>query len=230
VTRSEGMKTGIYWQDPKYAVGQCHNDPSCVLYLPLHRLDGVSFMSQDAYGHLCTVTGDIWTPQGRSFDGSDDDVNCGTSSVLDITSAITLIVWLKINALSDQAIIYRLGTFGTNGYIIYAVSAGAYRFGSQAANRLTGNTTLVTGKWYCIGATQKGTSFRRLYINGIHDGETTSPDAIVSPGSASFAIGENIPGNLGHFNGLIGEVMVYSRALTPLEIQHNYLATKWRYR
>jgi hypothetical protein len=30
--------------------------------------------------------------------------------------------------------------------------------------------------------------------------------------------------------GVIGEVRVYNRALSPLEIQHNYLATKWRYR
>ncbi len=30
--------------------------------------------------------------------------------------------------------------------------------------------------------------------------------------------------------GNIDEVRIYSRALTPLEIQHNYLATKWRYR
>ena len=31
------------------------------------------------------------------------------------------------------------------------------------------------------------------------------------------------------WNGLIDEVRIYNRALTPLEIQHNYLATKWRY-
>ena len=27
----------------------------------------------------------------------------------------------------------------------------------------------------------------------------------------------------------IGEVRLYNRRLTPLEVQHNYLATKWRY-
>ena len=32
------------------------------------------------------------------------------------------------------------------------------------------------------------------------------------------------------FDGLIGEVRIYKRALTPLEVQHNYLATKGRYR
>ena len=32
-----------------------------------------------------------------------------------------------------------------------------------------------------------------------------------------------------YFKGLIGDVRVYNRALTPLEIQRIYLATKWRY-
>ncbi|KKK63360.1 hypothetical protein LCGC14_2995080, partial [marine sediment metagenome] len=31
------------------------------------------------------------------------------------------------------------------------------------------------------------------------------------------------------FNGLIGHVWIYSRALTFMGIQRNYLATKWRY-
>jgi hypothetical protein len=29
--------------------------------------------------------------------------------------------------------------------------------------------------------------------------------------------------------GVIGEVFIYSRALTIQEVQHKYLATKWRY-
>ena len=32
------------------------------------------------------------------------------------------------------------------------------------------------------------------------------------------------------FSALIGEARIYNRALTPLEIQRNYLATKRRYR
>ena len=36
-------------------------DPSLVLYLSLWKLDGDSFMSKDAYGHLCTVTGALYS-------------------------------------------------------------------------------------------------------------------------------------------------------------------------
>ena len=60
-------------------------DPSLVLYLPLYQPDGASFASRDAYGHLCTVTGALWTPQGRTFDGADDIIDLGNNvqTVLD---------------------------------------------------------------------------------------------------------------------------------------------------
>ncbi|MDY6835496.1 MAG: hypothetical protein SVY53_11925, partial [Chloroflexota bacterium] len=44
-------------------------DPELRLLLPLRYLDGNSFMSRDAYGHLCTNNGTVWHLGGRSFDG-----------------------------------------------------------------------------------------------------------------------------------------------------------------
>jgi len=48
-------------------------------------------------------------------------------------------------------------------------------------------------------------------------------------GSQNFTIGLLAGGNTNDFTGTIGEVQVYSRVLTPLEIHQNYLVTKWRY-
>jgi len=33
-----------------------------------------------------------------------------------------------------------------------------------------------------------------------------------------------------YLDGLLGELRLYNRGLTPLEIQHNYSATNWRYK
>ena len=52
-------------------------DPSLVLYLPLYELDGSSFRSRDAYGHLATVTGALWTPQGRTLMGQMTKLTAG---------------------------------------------------------------------------------------------------------------------------------------------------------
>ena len=70
-------------------------DPSMVLYLPLYELDGASFMSKDAYGHLCTVTGALWTSQGRDFDGIDDSITLPTA--FDSLTDLTLEAWLLCN-------------------------------------------------------------------------------------------------------------------------------------
>jgi len=55
-------------------------DPSLELYLPLYELDGSSFMSKDACGHICLVTGALWGSQGRTFDGGDDYIDITTTS------------------------------------------------------------------------------------------------------------------------------------------------------
>lgn len=206
-------------------------DPSLALYVPLYHRDGASFMSRDHYGHTCTVTGALWTLQGRKFDGTDDDVDCGTSSVLDITGDITICIWFKITVLNSHCLLKRIGTFGTDGYSLYYSIVGNYWFqGSTQAKRIIGSSTLVINTWYCLGAVQEGATTKKLFLNGNINGVKTDSDAVVSPGSQSLYLGENIPGNLLHLNGLVGEVVVYNGAKTFLEYLRYYLATKWRYR
>jgi hypothetical protein len=67
-------------------------DPDLVLYLPLWSADlkGDSFYSKDSYAHLCTVTGALWTPQGRHFDGVDDKIAVPYHSVFQITAEVTV--------------------------------------------------------------------------------------------------------------------------------------------
>ena len=70
-------------------------DPSVVLYLPLYRIDGGSQVSRDAYGQAVNVTGALWTPVGRSFDGVDDVINCGAASSLDLQYYFTIAAWIN---------------------------------------------------------------------------------------------------------------------------------------
>ncbi|MDO8687497.1 MAG: hypothetical protein Q7K41_02790, partial [Dehalococcoidales bacterium] len=77
-------------------------DPSLVLYLPLYEPDSSSLMSKDAYGHLAAVTGATWGTLGRTFDGSDDQIDCGNASSLvtafggDTTGSYTYLWWQKV--------------------------------------------------------------------------------------------------------------------------------------
>ena len=209
-------------------------DPSLVLYLPLYRLDGASFMSKDAYGHLCTVTGATWGSQGRSFNGVDDYVNGGSGLSLDLTTVGALEVWIKVNGgtgtyrgilvkgtnASDALNNYELWVNSTD-YIIGYVGDGTTVISVGQNNPFTP----AIGTYYHLALVWDGTNFV-LYVNGNQQdsvSQTITPVAVVQ----ELDIGR-VATN--YFGGLISEVRIYNRALTPLEIQRNYLATKWKYK
>ena len=227
------MKTGIYWQDPGYQPRSLDFifDPSLVLYLPLHQLDGASFMSKDAYGHLGTVTGALWTPRGRSFDGTDDGMTVPHCDSLSIGGALSVITWIKTtHANAHQNIIIK--NQDTNGnHINYQLgiwddNKPLFRIGVTSAEvKLFADDAISTDVWYFIAGVYD-------LINMVLHVDSTSKSVAETrrpyQNTELLSIGK-WKTTIWPFKGLTGEVMVYNRALTPLEVQHNYLATKWRY-
>ena len=65
-----------------------------------------------------------------------------------------------------------------------------------------------------------------IYKNGELDKSRAQGSLAASANGLS--LGERLGGGF-NLEGYIGEMAVYSRALTPSEILRNYLATKWRY-
>ena len=207
-------------------------DPSLAFYLPLHELDGSSFRSHDAYGHLCTVTGALYTAQGRSFDGIDDSINCGSSDVFDFTSAFTLAAWVKPGALAkNKFIISNRNSTEKTGWMLFHYSDNKFylqggdgvTWGSLSAH--TVNTYTDMKVFYFVAGSFDGTG--RVFVNGVADGTDTSDPLAASSYPTLVGNDTHVPTP---FEGIIGEVFAFSRALTPQEIQHIYLATKWRYR
>ncbi len=80
-------------------------DPDLALYLPLYELDGGSFVSCDARGHIITRTGATWRAQGHNFDGTDDWLAHATRANFDwMHGAVnaagfkwTVLIWVKLN-------------------------------------------------------------------------------------------------------------------------------------
>jgi len=228
------MKTGIYWQNPKYAVKPGRDfifDPSLVLYLPLYRLDGASFMSKDAYGHLCSVTGALWTPQGRSFDGSDDYVDCG--NIQDLAQEFTVELWSNRSGSTcsygcligiDMTHWSDIGGFAIFDQNDGRIEARIRNASESASDFLNIETDVPNNLWRCYSVTWNKPTLT-VYRNGAYvDSNTWNYDIAWNVFKTRIGRWGNI-----WFYGLIDEVRIYHRCLTPLEIQHNYLATKWRY-
>lgn len=221
-------------------------DPYLVFYADLSKHDGAQFMSDDAYGHLCTVTGAVWGSQGRTFDG-DDYINIDTAlTSLQTNTSGTCLSWLKIPDATPAGYMGIMGFGDTNAneYIIIQIaettglllsacrSGGSNQWGVQTnTNPFTSNT------WVNVALVQDGVS-PVLYVNGVAVAQTFTTSTnktkwfLAGTGLDNGRIGcinYNSAGNISLFTGTIRETLIYNRALTPTEIQQNYLATKWRY-
>ena len=225
------MKTSIYWQDPKYAVGRRFTDPSCVLYLPLHRLDGAGFKSEDAYGHLCAVTGALWRSSGRYFDGTDDIITIADHTVLQLTTRATFEFAFKLTSIDrNQNLISKASGSSNYGIKIHPTSnlirLDWFNVSWQSA---LSNTAMDTN-WHIIAVAVDFTLASAnisFYIDGILDVARDNTTSFIASAD-DVTLGREAEATA-HLDGTIGEVRIYRRALTPTEVQHNYLATKWRY-
>jgi len=211
-------------------------DPSLVLYLPLYKLDSASFMSKDAYGHICTVTGALWRPQGRDFDGTDDKITVPDHTNWYFSVDFTIQYWINADSWAGNwwqwSVISQAESTGQDPKWFFTYDGTQTRFefhtGTVLKTVLGDAWTANTGEWYCLGVTRIGDNYT-FYKNGEINGTATEATAIPNV-AADMLIGQG-QGGTDAFDGLTGEVLIYNpRGLTPLEIQRNYLATKWRYR
>ncbi len=206
-------------------------DPSLVLYLPLYKLDGASFMSQDAYGHLCTVTGALWGSNGRSFDGLDDKIVVPDHSSLDPTSAITVAAWVKVNTLdTTQFIVSKRDPPNKLGYCFFFYESNQFCLqGGDGTTWAIWNAptddTYGPG-WYFVVGTNDATNCL-IYVDGVLAGSASGGGMVAS--SADLWVGRDVYSVDYTWDTNIGEVCIYGRELNPMEIQLHYLATKWRY-
>jgi len=208
-------------------------DPSLVLYLPLWKLDGASFMSRDAYGHLCTKIGALWRPNGHYFDGTDDTITLADTASLRAT-VNTHEIWLKIGgqaagAPTRRIIMVKHATDRLGLSITYVDATHVdmeFIADTAGAKSARVQNWVADNEWHHWVGTFDSTR-TRLYRDAVLIDTGDSDDTWTDTGTTLKIMG----GAVGRYVvASMGELREYNRALTPLEIQHNYLAIKWRYR
>jgi len=200
-------------------------DPYLALYVPFYQLDGGALMSRDLYGHRITTFGTKWTPKGVILDGVNDYISCSNHTILGFTNNFTLEYWLNPDTWTGtkrwvtKADSYVLGGF-TNTFKFEINISAAWK-------SLTVASLPSTGIPHHIVGTYDGASMK-LYVDGLIDNKMAQTGD-VTVNRNNFQIGRYAAeGDWG--DGTMGEIRAYGRCLNPLEIQRNYLATKWRYR
>ncbi|MFC2034983.1 LamG domain-containing protein [Chloroflexota bacterium] len=217
-----------------------------VLYLPLWELYGNTITSQDTYGHICEVTGALWTPSGRLFDGTDDIITCGSDAIIDNIwdDGGTAIAW--INPTSDGE--GNIGRFitkfsGSDGWSIDVASETAGKVKLELFHFFNGATS---GLWRTTATEVTLNTMTMVAI--IYNADDAANDALIfinadskdvtnavtprgirdADAVSTLAIGNRL-NTINTFDGTIGEVLLYNRALTPAEIEQIHTVTQWRY-
>ena len=176
-----------------------------------------------------------------SFDGVDDYITLGDISSLGFTSGVfTLQAWVKISSSWTSGSQYpnliskgASAGWDNDGWSLFVFrdypSPGQYSWGcgirQGATPLITSNYNVSTNTYLHIVATADGSNVK-LYQNGVL--VNTNPQT-VNPGlnTKEVLIGKTWTNN--YFNGNVGQVRIYNRALTATEISTIYTATKSRY-
>jgi hypothetical protein len=171
-----------------------------------------------------------------TFDGVDDNVNCGNDSSINFdTGSFTVSVWFR--RFSSATGNLRLLSKAAGGDAADAANAGFCFFGSNTSMSFgvnpTGARTIPAAATYALnewvhvtGLVERGVSMR-TYKNATSVSTVTAPVGSVS-GTTPLYIGDNVGSNL-RWLGEIASVQLYNRALTVAEIQQNFVATRSRF-
>jgi hypothetical protein len=156
------------------------------------------------------------------FDGSDDFIDCGNSSSVNITDYITLEAWFKSDKFeATQSIIKKNGSgsgyelsLSNSGKVFFRLNDNnVWRAESGSLYPHDGNT------WMHVAGTYDGTKLT-IYINGVDEDTDSSPLDSIKTNSNNLVIGSDaISTGTKLFDGAIDEVRVWSVARSEDEIR-----------
>ncbi|MDO8522948.1 MAG: LamG domain-containing protein, partial [bacterium] len=159
--------------------------------------------------------------QALDFDGSNDYVNVGDHSSLDLGDVLTYSLWVKRDRSSfstyEVLMSKGAGTFVLVFTVDNTVSANKHSSGEIAES----NQAISDGAWHHIVAAKNGSAFFKIYIDGI-DRTGSVTDKTLTNGDSSLRLGTESPVAGNYFDGSIDDVRIYNRALSADEIKRLY--------
>ncbi|MFL6180501.1 MAG: PQQ-dependent sugar dehydrogenase, partial [Actinomycetes bacterium] len=196
---------------------------------------GASAADASGNGLAGTLTNGATWGTGRNagavlLDGSNDFVELGNPSLLQLTGSMTVSAWVNAAAFPvDDAAVVSKRASGEVGYQLdLTVDRGPRTIGFKLTNGSGGTmfrygaTALQAGTWYFVsGVYNAATSELHVYLNGQLDDGTLLGTVTASQqnSTANVNIGRRPTGNGFNFNGRLDDVRIYNRALSVAEIQ-----------
>lgn len=203
-----------------------------VAWWKLDETEGSNVADSSGNNLAGTVVGNPqWQPAGGKvggalhLDGDGDYVGIEDELALDITDAITVAAWVKVNAFDKdfQAIVtkgdsaWRLQRFTNTNCMEFACS-GVDAEGTQWGN-IGGSATVSDGQWHHVAGVYDGEKLY-IYVDGALDNSKQASGTIAT-NDHSVLIGANAEKpdeDYRTWNGLIDDVCVFNYALSADEV------------
>ncbi len=178
-------------------------------------------------GNDGTINGATWTTgkcgSALRFDGSSDWVDCGDDASL-VPTNISFEAWIKpFNpGGSWQSIIANSPEGGKYNYWLYLqgndLKLSAYS--PTYPDLVVSNVVPTANVWYHVAFTAVKGGTMEIFVNGDQVGSKTAGSSLWTGGHTT--ISDLRPDRNIRFNGIIDEVRIYNRVLSPEEIKAHY--------
>jgi glucose/arabinose dehydrogenase len=159
-----------------------------------------------------------------SLDGIDDYVRVLDAASLKLAGDVTVSAWIKPTAVgTDRSVVSKRYEFELGAIDKATPYPLRWTHKTPSGTVVTGTLTTSTdvNQWHHVVLVRNGAAKE---IRGYEDGTLNVTSAYATaPGTSTYHvnIGRN-PGGGQHFKGLIDEVRIYSRALSPAEVKALY--------
>jgi hypothetical protein len=215
----------LYPQVPQYITPV---DPGKANLAALWALDGDAKDSSGKGNNGTLNGGCTWVTgknnQALQFDGTSGWVDCGSGASLNLTDAVTITAWIKMDGSgADRKIAgnqdgttggYKFGIFSSNlAEFEIRTSANAATLNRTSA----GGTALQQGVWYHVAGVYSKGQYIRTYVFGNLDRELVTT-VLLGSSTGTFKLGREPFAASNYWLGAMDDVEVYNRALAPEEI------------
>ena len=177
-------------------------------------------------------SGEVGSAFAFTFIGGASPVLVPDSPSLNLTGPLTIEAWVKLRATSHnlETILWK----GNSG----ALATSPYAMGVDADNRLFGAvggggaasyatvsslSSLLPGGWHHVAFTADGAQLR-LYLDAVLVGAVAQTITPAASANSLVIGGMGVSPSLNPWDGLVDELSLYSRALSPVEIAGIYAA------
>lgn len=204
--------------------------PDLVAYYPLDERSGTTVRDCSGRGHdgqILRVVASTWTDgkfgAGVRVASPDGCIDFGTSPDFEFKGAFTVMAWVNVGSYPSSGTMAILGKSSSTdvaGWRVHTatvaeVGAGVTIGGGQTL--YVGRDPVPTSEWHHAAVLFAPTAELALYIDGVRVSAKQWPSALVEDVGAAVRAGCRA-NNTGFIDGVIDELRLYARALTPTEI------------